>query len=79
VKDRLYRGPCRTVEEIDAQLGVYREREAQILAVYDAFPGLDKGYAQDAKDYLGEFFKVIKKPRDVKATFVDACSGKPST
>jgi hypothetical protein len=56
---------------------VYREKEAQILALYD-LPELDKGYARDAKAFLGDFFKMIKKPRDVKSNFVDACEGKPS-
>jgi hypothetical protein len=77
VKDRLYRGPCRTVDDLEPQLTVYREKEAQILAVYD-LPELDKGYAKDAKAYLGDFFKMIKKPRDVKSNLVDSCEGKPS-
>jgi hypothetical protein len=77
VKDRLYRGPCRPIASFDAALAVYRQKQADILAVYD-FPGLDAGYARDAKAFLGDFFKMLQKPRDVKATFVDSCTGKPS-
>jgi hypothetical protein len=77
VKERLYRGPCRTVADLEPQLTVYRDKEAQILALYD-LPELDKGYARDARAFLGDFFKMIKKPRDVKSNFVDACEGKPS-
>jgi hypothetical protein len=78
VKDRLYRGPCRTVEDLEPALAVYRQKEAEVLALYDNLPGLDPRYAKDAQSYLKEFFQLIKKPRDVKGTFVDACEGKPS-
>jgi hypothetical protein len=78
VKQRLYRGPCRTVDDLEPQVAVYRAKEAEVLAVYDAVPGLDPRYAKDAQNYLKEFFNMVKKPRDVKSAFVDSCEGKPS-
>jgi hypothetical protein len=78
VKQRLYRGPCRTVEDLEPALAPYRAKEAEVLAVYDSIPGLDPRYVKEAQGYLKEFFSLVKKPRDVKGTFVDACEGKPS-
>jgi hypothetical protein len=78
VKDRLYRGPCRTLEELEPHFASYRAKEADILKVYDNVPGLDGGYANDAKRYLGEFFRLLKSPRDLKFTFVDGCKKQPS-
>jgi len=78
VKDRLYRGPCRTDEDLEPVLAVYRQKEADVLAVYDNVAGLDPRYVKEAKDYLKEFFDILKKPRSVKSTFVDSCEGKPS-
>jgi hypothetical protein len=78
VKDRMYRGPCRTVEDLEPQLTVYREKQAQVLAAYDSVPDLDPRYVKDAQSYLTEFFKMIEKPRDVKFKLVDACEGKPT-
>ena len=77
-KDRKYMGPCRTVEEISAVLGPYRDKQTDILALYDTFPGLDQGYVRNAKAFINDFYKTIKSPRDVKTNFVDACMGKPS-
>lgn len=78
VKQRLYRGPCRTVDELEPSLNVYRQKETEVLGIYDNIPGLDPRYVKDAQSYLKEFFTMVKKPRDVKSNFVDACEGKPS-
>jgi hypothetical protein len=66
------------VEDLEPALAPYRAKEAEVLAVYDSIPGLDPRYVKEAQGYLKEFFSLVKKPRDVKGTFVDACEGKPS-
>jgi hypothetical protein len=77
-KDRLYRGPCRQLEELEPHFAPYREKETEFLKLYEEFPGLDGGYKRDAQAYLREFFKLIKSPRDAKFTFVDGCKKQPS-
>lgn len=73
VKERKYRGPCRTQEELEPFLAVYREKEADVYKVYDEIPGMDGRYVSDAKKYLKEFFDMIKRPRDVKFNLVESC------
>ncbi|HSA57826.1 MAG TPA: hypothetical protein VLE53_19090 [Gemmatimonadaceae bacterium] len=78
VRERLYRGPCRTMEDYEPHLKVYREKEAEILALYESFPGLDSRYRQDTGRFLRDFFGLLKRPADLKVTLVDTCKRQPS-
>ena len=73
VRERLYRGPCRTMEEYEPHLAVYREKEAEILALYESFPGLDSRYRQETTRFLKDAFALLKRPADLKVTLVDTC------
>ena len=50
VTDRLYRGPCRTVEEFTAALEPFRARKADMLAAIDATAGLAARHKNEMKD-----------------------------
>jgi hypothetical protein len=77
VRDRLYRGPCRTEDEIKPVLDQFLQKKADTLALYDSLPDLDPEYRKDAKSFLEQFYSRISKPSDVKKTFVDGeCSKK---
>lgn len=73
VTDRLYRGPCRTVEEFDAVAAPFRARKADMLAAIDAAVGLQGVHKREMKDYLEGFFQRIATPASIKKTFVDGC------
>ena len=79
VRDRIYRGPCRTAEELEPVLELFRSKKAQILALYDTFPGLSDTYRREAKDYLNEFFRTLDRKGDVKRTFIDGQCSKKET
>ncbi|MFN8580948.1 MAG: hypothetical protein U0163_08250 [Gemmatimonadaceae bacterium] len=76
VRDRLFRGPCRSFDAWGPTLARFKESKARVLAVYDSLPALDKSYARDARDYLADFFRTIERPSDAKAAIVDTCSDK---
>lgn len=78
VRERLYRGPCRTLAEYEPHLEAYRNREADILQLYQTFPGLDGRYRNDAQNFLKDFFRFVKSPRDVQNVLVDTCKRQPS-
>src|SRR5437899_3618384 len=79
VRERLYRGPCRPLEEVEPVLAKFREHQNDILALYDSIPELDQNYRRDAKDYLAEFFRGLDRKGDVKRAFIDGqCSSKPT-
>jgi len=73
VTDRLYRGPCRTVEEFNAALEPFRAHRAEMFAVLEGVKELDRRHRGEMKDYLDSFFKRIETPEAVKKTFVDGC------
>jgi hypothetical protein len=79
VRDRLYRGPCQPARVVERVLQQFRARKGDVLALYDSVPELDREYHREAKTYLGEFFRLIDNPNDVRRTFVDGrCSRKPT-
>jgi hypothetical protein len=73
VTDRLYRGPCRGVDEVDAAAERFRARRADMFAAIDAVPMLNGFHRRQLKDYLDGFFRRIATPASIKSTFVDGC------
>jgi hypothetical protein len=73
VRERLYRGPCKTEAELESALEPFRARKDDILALPAAMPGLDEGPRKNTEKYLNEFFELISRPDKVKRTFVTDC------
>ncbi len=73
VRDRLYRGPCKTEAELEPVLEQFRAKKDEILALPAAMPDLDEGHRKNAEKYLIEFFDLISRPDKVKRTFVTEC------
>lgn len=73
ITDRLYRGPCRTVDEFDAAAEPFRAHRAEMFAAIDATPELNGFHRREMKDYLDSFFRRIESRGSIKSTFVDGC------
>ena len=71
--DRLYRGPCRTVDEFNAAAEPFRAHQAGMFAAIDAIKELTAGHRSEMKDYLESFLRRIATPQGIKRTFVDGC------
>lgn len=78
VKERLYRGPCRSLEELEPVLKPYREKEADLLKLYQETPGLDGKYRSDAQAFIKQWFSMLKNPREATWLFVENCKKQPS-
>jgi hypothetical protein len=76
VRERMYRGPCKTEAEVDEALKPFRERQAELLALPASLSahGLDEGTRRNTEKYLGEFFDLIGRPDRVKKVFVTGCN-----
>ena len=76
VRERLYRGPCKTEAELEQALAPFREKQAELLALPASLEalGLSESQRKDAEKYLREFFDLIGKPDRVKKTFVTGCT-----
>jgi hypothetical protein len=73
VRERLYRGICRTPEDWAPVLARFQGAKEALYAVYDSVPGLDPGYIRDTRDYLDRFFEVIGDPRRLRREMIDPC------
>lgn len=73
VQQRLYRGPCLPLEDLEPTLAEFRARKAEILALCDAEAGFTQKTRKAAKDYLKEFFDIIASASRSKYLFVDKC------
>jgi hypothetical protein len=76
VRERMYRGPCKTEAEVDQALKPFRERQADLLALPGSLAayGLDEGTRRNAEKYLNEFFDLINRPGRAKKVFVTDCN-----
>jgi hypothetical protein len=73
VRDRLYRGPCRTEAQLEPALEKFRATKSAGMALYDSLTELDPAYRRDARKYLEEFYSLIGRPDRVKKMLVDGC------
>lgn len=78
VLDRLYRGPCRTVEEFEAIAAGFREKKADMLGLVDSMKELDGSNRNEMKDYLEAFFRAVDKPDSIKKNLVNGCKPQPT-
>lgn len=78
VDERLYRGPCRAVEQVEPIVSNFQAKRDAIFALLESIPELDKQSRQDVKTFLNGFYSSIKTPGDVKRRFSDQCSKAPT-
>jgi hypothetical protein len=76
VRDRIYRGPCRSEAEFDLVLEKFRAKKSEVMALYDSLPDLNPGYCKQTRTYLENFYAAVERNR-VKKTLVDGCVRAP--
>jgi hypothetical protein len=69
IKDRVYRGPPRTADEVQQQVDIFKERKERTLYYINNFPLLGRGIKKDMVNYLEEFYGIISKKSVLRATF----------
>ncbi len=73
VRDRIYRGICRTPEQWQPVLQRFRDNKAGFYAVYDSLPALDARYVKETRQYLDDFYEVLERPGSVKLELINTC------
>jgi hypothetical protein len=76
VRDRLYRGPCKSAAEFEPFFARFRSVKPDIMALFDALPDMAPAYRKDAQRYLEEFYRTIERPGSVKTAFIDNCDNR---
>ncbi len=73
VRDRIYRGPCRTGDQLAPVFGKFRAVRSEIATMYGSLPDfLDSGQKQKAIGYLDQFYRTIDRPDEVKKVFTSS-------
>jgi hypothetical protein len=75
VRQRYWRGYCRTNSELPAAIAHFQSRREALLAVIDGETRLTEGRRQGARQYIEEFFEIIGNPAQVQRQIVDRCRG----
>jgi hypothetical protein len=78
VLDRLYRGPCRSLDELDETAEAFRAKRADMFTLLDSMRDLEPATRGEAKAYLESFFRTIEKPDSIKRQFVNGCKPQPT-
>jgi hypothetical protein len=73
VRERLFRGYCRTSEELAPVFRLFNEKKEAIYALYREQEGLDPKVRDDALKYYDAFYKTINSPRDLDWAFMRNC------
>jgi predicted RNase H-related nuclease YkuK (DUF458 family) len=70
VRQRLYRGFPRAMEELNDVLDIFNKQKANIYATINNFNLLTKASKKEMIRYLDGFFKTINNPSSIKLTFI---------
>jgi hypothetical protein len=70
VRERLYRGFPRTMEEIQNTLDIFREKKDAVKKLVMNFELLSLRYRKEMMDYLDEFYKTIENKNQVNRIFI---------
>lgn len=71
VRQRIYRGFPRTIEELNATLAIYNQQKEKIYALVNNFELLTSKNREAIIDYLDDFYKDINNQDEVKYIFID--------
>jgi hypothetical protein len=74
VRQRLYRGQCRTAEELAPIFARFEQQRSAILALFTEQQGLDADDAQSAREYIEEFYATLADDKRRERAFFNACN-----
>ena len=70
IRQRLYRGFPRTMEDLDKVFTIFKEKKEKIYALINDFDLLDKATKKDMIQYIQGFYDIIDHPDQVKSIFI---------
>ncbi len=73
VRQRLYRGYCRTPEELHKAIGIFKEKKEAIYALYNQSKLFDKSYIKSTVKYIDEFYQIVDSKYGFKNKILNAC------
>jgi len=71
VKERVYRGFPRTMEELQSTFEIYRKKKDAIISLISDFPLLKERTKKELISYIEEFYITINDKKKVQSEFID--------
>lgn len=71
VKERVYRGFPRTMEELQSVFAVFREKKESIIALINNCSYLQSRSKKELVEYVDEFYETINNKKMVQSIFID--------
>jgi hypothetical protein len=71
VKERVYRGFPRTMEELQECLKIFNDQKQNIHNLISNFEPIPGKYRGEMWDYIDEFYNIIKDKKSVQREFID--------
>ena len=74
VRQRVFRGRCSNIDELEDTIAIFNERRAAIEA--ELLPaGLNDKYRKTAAKYIDGFYEIINDPKKLQKKIIDDCVG----
>lgn len=73
VRERFYRGNCRTMFELQLTINHFFDKKDQIYQLVENDTLLSHGSKKDILEYINSFYNIISDPKRVKKEFIDNC------
>ena len=73
VRERIFRGACRTADELASAFAAFNAQKDSIYATYRAQDGLEPKRIKQALDYYDEFYRTINDPGRTRRAFIQSC------
>ena len=71
VRQRLYRGFARTMDELQSTIKIFNDKKDVVYALIQSFPLLDQKPKQNCISFIDEFYRTINSPKIVQTVFID--------
>jgi len=75
IRQRLYRGFCLFNDTLPQTVKLFKEKKANILALFENNTHLTNKTRQRAVDYIEDFYKIIDDPKLFDRYIIDKCRG----
>lgn len=79
VRQRCWRGPGRTQEELASTFEIFNEKKEEIYTMYRIFSHLNERQINKILKYYDKFYVIINDPRKIKREFRQTCSSRRKT
>jgi hypothetical protein len=73
VRERLYRGICRSDEEYNIAIQFYRDKEQEIMSLCNDFSYLEEKERKNITKYIKQFYFILDNPRITEFEIYSKC------